>query len=89
VLGASGHVAGVVNPARHNRRNYWVNRALPEDADAWLAGATPRAGSWWAHWANWIARRGGRRVAAPARPGGGRYAELEPAPGRYVKAIAN
>jgi polyhydroxyalkanoate synthase len=89
VLGASGHVAGVVNPVRHNRRNYWVNRALPEDADAWLAGATPRAGSWWAHWANWIARRGGRRVAAPARPGGGRYAELEPAPGRYVKATAN
>ncbi|HEX6004628.1 MAG TPA: class I poly(R)-hydroxyalkanoic acid synthase [Burkholderiales bacterium] len=90
ILGASGHVAGVVNPAGPNRRNYWINAgALPEDSEAWLANATSRAGSWWSHWADWIARYGGRKITAPARPGGGRYPELEPAPGRYVKETVN
>src|SRR6266850_8501115 len=46
VLGASGHVAGVVNPAAKKRRSYWTGKpasshssSYPEDPDAWLERA--------------------------------------------------
>ena len=47
VLGASGHIAGVINPPAKKKRSYWVNDSdLPESADDWFAGATehPEAG---------------------------------------------
>jgi len=37
VLGASGHIAGVVNPPEKKRRNYWTNPKLVGDPDRWLA----------------------------------------------------
>jgi len=85
VLSASGHVAGVINPASKNRRNYWLNPDLPADADQWLAAADAQPGSWWPHWAEWLAGFGGKRVAARERLGGAGYGEIEPAPGSYVK----
>ena len=39
VLGASGHVAGVINPPSANKYGYWTNEALPADPEAWLNGA--------------------------------------------------
>ena len=45
VLGASGHIAGVINPPAQRKRSYWTNDALPEDAQAWFDGATEHAGS--------------------------------------------
>ena len=85
VLSASGHIAGVVNPAAQNRRNYWLNPERAADPDQWVAAATSRPGSWWRHWTDWLAPLGGARIPAPAQPGGGRYPEIEPAPGRYVR----
>ncbi len=87
VLGASGHIAGVVNPAAKNRRSYWTNdaRPLPADAQAWLAAAEERKGSWWADWDAWISRFSGGMVKAKQRLGSTRYKPIEPAPGRYVK----
>lgn len=91
VLGASGHIAGVINPASKNKRNYWVNDKAKagSDADAWMAGATEHPGSWWGEWAAFLAKQGGRKVAAPKAPGSARYKAIEPAPGRYVKAKAD
>ena len=84
VLTASGHIAGVVNPASKNKRHFWLNAALPADADDWLAAAAQQPGSWWPHWGRWLAPFGGAQVTARA-PGTGNYPALEPAPGRYVK----
>jgi len=85
VLAASGHIAGVINPAARNKRNFWTGDTLPPGADAWLEGAASTPGSWWTHWTSWLENHGGGRVAAPAAPGSAAHPPLEPAPGRYVK----
>ena len=85
VLSASGHIAGVINPASKNRRSFWLNADRDEDPDRWLAAAHSRPGSWWQHWGDWLAAFGGREIAARARLGGAQHPEIEPAPGRYVK----
>jgi polyhydroxyalkanoate synthase len=90
VLGASGHIAGVVNPpSSPPRRNYWTHDLLTDDADAWLARATSHAGSWWPHWSAWVAGYAGARRAAPVAAGSERYLPLSPAPGTYVLAAAD
>jgi len=85
VLGASGHVAGIVNPASKKRRHYWTNSAAAPDADAWFAGAAQQAGSWWPHWANWLREKSGNKRPAPVASENTRFPVIEPAPGRYVK----
>ena len=85
VLGASGHIAGVINPAVRNRRSFWVNPLLGSEADHWLAQATESAGSWWPDYARWLARFGGGQVAARSQAGNATYKPLGPAPGEYVK----
>jgi polyhydroxyalkanoate synthase len=84
-LSASGHIAGVINPASKNRRNFWLNPAPENDPERWLAAATSQPGSWWPHWADWLAHSGGERVPARSAAGSGKYRAIEPAPGRYVK----
>ena len=89
VLGASGHIAGVINPPAANKRSHWIGPAtLPATADAWFAKATEHAGSWWPDWQRWLAPHGGKLVAAPRTPGSRKHKPIEPAPGRYVKARA-
>lgn len=88
VLSASGHIAGVINPASRNRRNYWLGTKLPKDPERWLATAKSQPGSWWTHWSAWLAKHGGERVGARMDLGNATYPEIEPAPGRYVKEAA-
>jgi len=88
VLGASGHIAGAINPAGKNRRSYWLGAAGVADPDEWLEGAAEHKGSWWRHWIEWLKARGGKQVAARGRAGNTRYKPIEPAPGRYVKERA-
>jgi polyhydroxyalkanoate synthase len=84
VLGASGHIAGVINPAAKNKRSHWVNEQVPAKADAWFAGAKEKPGSWWTEWAAFLAENGGKEVSAPRSYGRGNYKPMEAAPGRYV-----
>lgn len=86
VLGASGHVAGVINPPAANKYGYWTTENLPADPEVWLKDAEFHRGSWWADRAKWIARYAGGEVA-PREPGGG-LASIEDAPGSYVKVRA-
>jgi polyhydroxyalkanoate synthase len=93
VLGASGHIAGVINPASKNKRSYWTNDAghsgKPMAAEKWMDGATEQAGSWWPQWAAFLAEHGGKDVKPKATPGNSKYKAIEPAPGRYVKVRAD
>jgi len=85
VLGASGHIAGVVNPASKNKRSFKASGELTADADAWLASAETRPGSWWTHWIEWLQPYAGESVEARTALGSDLHPPVEPAPGRYVK----
>ena len=92
VLGASGHIAGVVNPPSANKRSYWTSDTharYPEDAEAWFAQAREERGSWWPQWSQWLEDFKGGTREAPAQTGNAHYAAIEPAPGRYVKQKAS
>ncbi len=85
VLGASGHIAGTINPASKNKRSYWMNDKLGADPDKWFAEAKELPGSWWNVWSKWLKPHGGKMVPARKKLGGGRRKPIEPAPGRYAK----
>jgi polyhydroxyalkanoate synthase len=95
VLGASGHIAGVINPASKGKRSYWTNDAKPKakakelDCAGWFEGATEHKGSWWPEWSSFLAENGGKDVKARGKLGNKEYPPIEPAPGRYVKVRAD
>jgi polyhydroxyalkanoate synthase subunit PhaC len=88
VLGASGHIAGVINPPAKGKRSYWTHDKLPAKADDWLASAKEHPGSWWTNWSDWLKPHAGKWVNAPHAPGNARFKAIEAAPGRYVKVKA-
>ncbi|MDE2418107.1 MAG: class I poly(R)-hydroxyalkanoic acid synthase, partial [Burkholderiales bacterium] len=90
VMGASGHIAGVINPPAKNKRSHWIRAdgKLPKTHAEWLKGAQEHPGSWWTDWSQWLKGHAGKQVAAPKAYGKGKYKAIEAAPGRYVKAKA-
>jgi len=100
VLGASGHIAGVINPPVKNKRNYWTHRrteapgdaggqaGLDADPDRWFDAAERFPGSWWPAWIGWLAPHAGPEVAAREKLGNAEFTPIEEAPGSYVKEKA-
>jgi len=93
VLGASGHVAGVISPPGKKRRSYWVSeefegKSLPSDSQSWLSQAIERPGSWWPDWTDWLERYAGKRIKPSLKLGNARHRPIERAPGHYLKVRA-
>jgi polyhydroxyalkanoate synthase len=91
VMGASGHIAGVINPPAANKRCYWTGSeaSFPKDVNQWMGKAKEHAGSWWGDWSSWLKTHAGKQIAAPKTYGKGKYKAIENAPGRYVKERAS
>jgi len=91
VMGASGHIAGVINPPAKKKRSHWLREdgQLPATLEYWLQGAQEHPGSWWTDWANWLQGHAGKQVTAPKNYGRAKqFVAIEPAPGRYVQKKA-
>jgi polyhydroxyalkanoate synthase subunit PhaC len=94
VLGASGHIAGVINPPAKKRRHYWTHETtythadIPGDPQVWFDDAVRHSGSWWPDWQLWLASHSGGQKRARAVLGNKRNPPIEAAPGRYVKVRA-
>jgi polyhydroxyalkanoate synthase subunit PhaC len=84
VLAGGGHIAGIVSPP-HPKAKHWIGRTTPSEPHEWLTRAELRPATWWQDWSRWMSRRAGRKVAAPARCGGGAYDVLDDAPGQFVR----
>ena len=89
VLAASGHVAGVINPAARNKRSHWINDDLDSDPQGWFDAAAEKLGSWWPDWDAWLKRHSEGMIRAPDRQGNAEFKPIEAAPGRYVKEKSN
>ena len=93
VLGASGHIAGVINPPAKGKRSHWVGNGAAAaggvaEAQSWLDTAEEVPGSWWPRWSEWLGGHAGAMVAAPKAPGNAAHAAIEQAPGSFVRAKA-
>ena len=89
-LGASGHVAGVINPPHKNKYSFWVNNALNDrlQAQDWLDIAQEQSGSWWNYWLEWQKSFSGQLLDCAQYEQIDKF--IEYAPGSYVqKRIVN
>ena len=87
VLSQSGHMQAILNPPTNPKAKYFIQKKrgkLPDTADEWLQGTEEVKGSWWPLWAQWVQKRAGKKVPAPAEQGSATYAPMEAAPGLYV-----
>jgi len=88
VLGASGHIAGVINPPAKNKRYYFENNKIAPTAHEWLEGAKQIPGSWWPDYTKWLEQYAGKQKPASKTFGNAKYKKMEAAPGVYVKEKA-
>jgi len=84
VLSTSGHIASMVNPPGNPKASFQSGPITGETADQWLKAASKHQGTWWPHYAEWLAARSGGEQDAPGVLGGTTRPPLDPAPGTYV-----
>ncbi|GLS01139.1 class I poly(R)-hydroxyalkanoic acid synthase [Brevundimonas denitrificans] len=85
LLGGSGHNAGMINPPAANKHGYWTNDDAPADAEAWLAGAEQKPGSWWPEWQGWLDAAAADDKVKARKVGSGKLKAGAAAPGDYVR----
>ncbi len=84
VVAGSGHIAGVINPPKHNKYQYWINDTPAGTYDEWWKGVKEHPGSWWTDWIEWVKPLSGPQVGRRI-PGDGALKVIEDAPGSYVR----
>ena len=92
VLGASGHIAGCINPASKNKRSYWTNNEYDTIAGLkfsdWKNNTSEKQGSWWIDWDQWLRKNNGKLIPRQKKYGDKNHKVIEKAPGRYVREVA-
>lgn len=84
LLGGSGHIAGIINPPKTKKYNYFYYPGLMKTPEEWLAEAKEKPGSWWPEWFKWLKKQSGKLIPAPEfahLP----YKGIKDAPGLYVR----
>jgi polyhydroxyalkanoate synthase len=84
VLSNAGHIASLVNPPGNPKARMVVGPEPGADPAVWRAAGTERVGTWWQHWAEWIADRAGPERRSPHTLGSRKHKAGEPAPGQYI-----
>jgi polyhydroxyalkanoate synthase len=84
VLSNSGHLQSLLNPPTNPKASFMIGPVGAGAADAFMASAEKRKGSWWLDWRDWLHARSGEEVAASASLGSARHPTLGAAPGTYV-----
>ncbi|MBL7204203.1 MAG: alpha/beta fold hydrolase [Desulfobacteraceae bacterium] len=85
ILSHSGHIQSILNMPGNPKAAYYINSdPMGEDPEEWKAGAVKGKGSWWEHWAEWIAERSGDMKKAPKKLGNKDHHAKCDAPGTYV-----
>src|SRR5947207_7558828 len=88
VLSGSGHIAGVVNPPRAGKYQYWTNDNIRDiSLTDWIKGAQEHKGSWWPDWREWLGSLDAEEVPARA-VGSEAMPAIEDAPGSSVRVRA-
>ena len=85
MLSNSGHVQALVNPPGNPRATYHTCKGPHSSPEEFMEHAESQTGSWWEHWALWLAERSGDKVDAPKALGNDQYRPLCEAPGTYVR----
>ncbi|WP_170783414.1 PHA/PHB synthase family protein [Ruegeria lacuscaerulensis] len=84
VLSSSGHIQAIVNPPTNRKAKFQRMANPPKDSETFVQQGTEVDGTWWLHWAEWLSKRSGKEISAPASTGSKDFPALCAAPGNYV-----
>lgn len=85
VLTNQNHTQTICARTDNRHLRYWVGDTLPQDAEAWSAGAAEHPGSWTTDWIEWLRHGSDETVPAPEALGNAEYPVLDAAPGQFVR----
>ncbi len=85
VLTNQNHTQTISSRDNNKHLKHWTGSNYASDPEVWLQDVTEHEGSWVVHWIDWLkVKSPEEQVDAPTQFGNENYAEIDPAPGRYV-----
>src|SRR5207237_9506904 len=86
-LSNAGPIQSPGSPPATPKASFSAGAEPGPDPEAWRAAAEKHAGTWWAHWADWVTAQSGGTKVAPGRLGSAAHPPLDDAPGCYVRDL--